>query len=323
VIAADLGRGRFHVCEGCEWAGDGHEAESVVGTASPDFSAPSVAVRLTGSISTTRSRRKEPRGRRRSGSISALPAEPPEISSPTSRASAFAERSAAVSTTELVSAPERGEQDVIIRASEADLRHKVFDYMDLANNDIEPRRSLAYWRVNGTPQRTGPGRTIMFSTDGETVDFDAPICTTEEGKSGSTSSVRPATRCPLNRRRVGSATSSGGITDGRRRVSQPPDQGHRRPPTSDDGRGRRTDCRINPQFEGIDDAPHPDEFHDRYKDVIAETNEWRVFRVEMYPYANTVFVWNHQLGFGLRVPDNEDQFRSLVFAMMSAAEEVA
>jgi len=71
---------------------------------------------------------------------------------------------------------------VIIRASEADLRHKVFDYMDLANNDIEPRRSLAYWRVNGTPQRTGPGRTIMFSTDGETVDFDAPICTTEEGK---------------------------------------------------------------------------------------------------------------------------------------------
>jgi len=23
--------------------------------------------------------------------------------------------------------------------------------------------------------------------------------------------------------------------------------------------------RINPQFEGIDDAPHPDEFHDRYR----------------------------------------------------------
>lgn len=81
--------------------------------------------------------------------------------------------------------------------------------------------------------------------------------------------------------------------------------------------------RINPMFEGVDDAPRPDTFHDRYKDVLAETNEWRIFRAEMYPYSNTVFVWNHQGGFGLRVPDNEDQFRSFVFAMMSAAEEVA
>jgi hypothetical protein len=81
--------------------------------------------------------------------------------------------------------------------------------------------------------------------------------------------------------------------------------------------------RINPQFEGVDDVPHPDEFHDRYKDVLAETHEWRVFRAEMYPYSNTVFVWNHQLGFGLRVPDDEDQFRSLVETMMRAAEEVA
>mgnify|MGYP005858938989 CR=1 FL=1 len=81
--------------------------------------------------------------------------------------------------------------------------------------------------------------------------------------------------------------------------------------------------RINPQFEGVDDAPHPDEFHDRYKNVLAETHEWRVFRVGMYPYTNTVFVWNHQLGFGLRVPDDEDQFRSLVETMMRAAEEVA
>jgi len=180
--AADLGRGRFHVCEGCEWAGDGHEAESVVEDGVPGFQCPECGGSTHREYFGNPIRRKEPHGRRRSGSISALPAEPPEISSPTSRASAFAERSAAVSQRRNSSRRPRGEQDVIIRASEADLRHKVFDYMDLANNDIEPRRSLAYWRVNRTPQRTGPGRTIMFSTDGETVDFDAPICTTEEGK---------------------------------------------------------------------------------------------------------------------------------------------
>jgi hypothetical protein len=81
--------------------------------------------------------------------------------------------------------------------------------------------------------------------------------------------------------------------------------------------------RINPQFEGVDDAPHPDTFHERYQNVLGENNEWRIFRVGMYPYSNTVFVWNHQLGFGLRVPDDEWQFRSLVEAMMRAAEEVA
>ena len=80
--------------------------------------------------------------------------------------------------------------------------------------------------------------------------------------------------------------------------------------------------RVNPMFEG-DEVPHPDEFHERYQNVLGENNEWRIFWIEMYPYSNTVFVWNHQLGFGLRVPDDEWQFRSLVEAMMRAAEEVA
>lgn len=78
--------------------------------------------------------------------------------------------------------PERGEKDVIIRASDEDLRHKVFDYTDGTELGENPRQDLVYWRVSGTPQKTGPGRTIMFSTDGKTVDYYAPICTVEEGR---------------------------------------------------------------------------------------------------------------------------------------------
>lgn len=87
-----------------------------------------------------------------------------------------------LSRTTAAKIPERGEKDVIIRASDDDLRHKVFDYTDGRDLGGNPRRELAYWRVNGTPQKTGPGRTIMFSTDGETVDYYAPICTVEEGR---------------------------------------------------------------------------------------------------------------------------------------------
>lgn len=87
-----------------------------------------------------------------------------------------------LSTTELLSVPERGERDVILRASEDDLHHKVFNHMDIPDTDENPRRSLVYWSVSGTPQRTGPGRVIMFSTDGETVDYYAPICYVEEGR---------------------------------------------------------------------------------------------------------------------------------------------
>lgn len=179
----DLDRGRLHVCEACEWAGDGHEAEGVVEDGVPTFRCPECGgsthreyfgnpIPPEGTTWQTPVGLDECPACRTSGDI--VCDEPGEC--------LCGAKLGGLSTTELVSAPERGEQDVIIHASEADLRHKVFDYMDLANNEIDPRRSLAYWRVNGTPQRTGPGRTIMFSTDGETVDFDAPICTSEEGK---------------------------------------------------------------------------------------------------------------------------------------------
>lgn len=87
-----------------------------------------------------------------------------------------------LSRTELVEAPERGEQDVLIRASRDDYEHKFFDDMEMDDDLPDPRRSLCYWSVHGEPQRTGPGRVIMFSDDGERVDAYAPICYVEDGR---------------------------------------------------------------------------------------------------------------------------------------------
>lgn len=87
-----------------------------------------------------------------------------------------------LSRTELLEVPDRGEQNVIIRAAKDDLEHKVFHIQDCEPGEPYPRQSLAYWRVSGTPQQTGPGRKIMFSEDGDRVDYHAPICTVEEGK---------------------------------------------------------------------------------------------------------------------------------------------
>ena len=87
-----------------------------------------------------------------------------------------------LSTTEIVEVPERGEKDVLISTTEEDIRHKVFDYTDGKDLGGDPRRELAYWRVNGTPQHTGPGRMILFTTGNKKVDYAAPICTVENGR---------------------------------------------------------------------------------------------------------------------------------------------
>lgn len=87
-----------------------------------------------------------------------------------------------LSETTITSTPDRGERDVIIRSDDKTLRHKVFDYCDGTDIGNNPRRSLVYWRVNGTPRRTGPGRSILFSTDGTTINYYGKICTVSEGK---------------------------------------------------------------------------------------------------------------------------------------------
>lgn len=175
--------GRYHVCPACDWIGDGHAAECAIvdgvpGFRCPECSTPTEREYFGSPLPDEGTIKQTPYGLdscpvcRTAGIF---------VSDQPSTCLCGAELSG-LSTTEIVTVPDRGERDVIIRAPERDLRHKVFDYMDLANNDIHPRQSLAYWRVNGTPQRTGPGRVIMFSTGGETVDFFAPICTAEEGR---------------------------------------------------------------------------------------------------------------------------------------------
>lgn len=176
-------QGRLHVCDECDWIGDGSEAESALvdgrpGFRCPDCGTPTHREYFGNPLPEEGTIKQTPVG------LDACPVCATKglfVSEEPSKCLCGAEL-AGLSTTEIVTVPERGEKDVIIQAPEKDLRHKVFDYMDLADNDIYPRQSLAYWRVNGTPQQTGPGRTIMFSTDGERVHFEAPICTVEEGK---------------------------------------------------------------------------------------------------------------------------------------------
>jgi len=79
----------------------------------------------------------------------------------------------------------------------------------------------------------------------------------------------------------------------------------------------------NETFVGNDYLMHPDELHERFKNVLAENHEWRVFRSGIYGHEGYVFMWNHQLGYGLRFYDEDGSFRSFVEAMMRAAEEVA
>jgi len=79
----------------------------------------------------------------------------------------------------------------------------------------------------------------------------------------------------------------------------------------------------NPMFEDEGDLLHPDELHERYKDVLAENNEWRVFRSHLYGHSGYVFLWNHQLGYGVRFYDEDGSFRNFVQVMMEAATEVA
>jgi hypothetical protein len=88
--------------------------------------------------------------------------------------------------------------------------------------------------------------------------------------------------------------------------------------------GRAEDLQhSNPMFEDKDDVLHPDELHERYKDVLAENDEWRVFRSHLYGHSGYVFLWNHQLGYGVRFYDEDGSFQNFVQVMMEAATVVA
>jgi len=67
---------------------------------------------------------------------------------------------------------------------------------------------------------------------------------------------------------------------------------------------------------------HPDELHEKYVRTLASNHEWRVFRVNIYGLESAVFVWNHQLGFGLRIADTEGvEFDSFADALAGALND--
>ena len=74
----------------------------------------------------------------------------------------------------------------------------------------------------------------------------------------------------------------------------------------------------HPQFDTVDRILHPDELHERYKEVLARNHEWCMFRSLLYGHSGYVFWWNHQLGYGVRFYDDKGSFESLVGVLSEA-----
>ena len=49
-----------------------------------------------------------------------------------------------------------------------------------------------------------------------------------------------------------------------------------------------------PTFEDAAYVLHPDELHERYKDVLAQNDEWQFFRSDIYGHNGYVVCWNHR-----------------------------
>lgn len=64
-------------------------------------------------------------------------------------------------------------RDVLIYADREDVEHKLAGEV--------PDDEVCYWTVNGTPQRTEPGREVLF-TDGDVVHARADIIDVESGR---------------------------------------------------------------------------------------------------------------------------------------------
>jgi hypothetical protein len=92
-------------------------------------------------------------------------------------------------------------------------------------------------------------------------------------------------------------------------------------PTSVDG---AAEFQANhPSFDNRGGALHPDELYERYVDVLGENHEWRVYQVQLHGFEGCFYIWNHQMGHGIRFSSVDESFRSFVEAMMRTAEVVA
>lgn len=69
------------------------------------------------------------------------------------------------------------------------------------------------------------------------------------------------------------------------------------------------------------DSPSVDEAHEDYIKTIAEWGDWRVFR-PTHPFGHgDIYVWNHQIGAGFRVDDQDGEWHQLVNLFAEVVEE--
>lgn len=79
----------------------------------------------------------------------------------------------------------------------------------------------------------------------------------------------------------------------------------------------------NPTFDEDSLVMHPDTLREKYMEVLGENTEWRIFRCHLYGHHGYVYLWNHQLGYGIRFEDVDNSYEGFVHAVMLTAKEVA
>jgi len=90
-------------------------------------------------------------------------------------------------------------------------------------------------------------------------------------------------------------------------------------PTSVDG---AAEFQANhPSFSELEEPLHPDELYEKYVEVLGGNHEWRVFEVAIHGFEGVVYIWNHQLGHGIRFQDVDGAFQSFVEGVVQASEE--
>jgi hypothetical protein len=68
----------------------------------------------------------------------------------------------------------------------------------------------------------------------------------------------------------------------------------------------------NPQLSHqFDKPPHPDILHEKYVVTVAEAHPWELFRITLYGYGQTLYVWNSLGGYGLKLSTLETDLEAL------------
>jgi len=70
-----------------------------------------------------------------------------------------------------------------------------------------------------------------------------------------------------------------------------------------------------------DEPPHPDELHEEYISLIADANNWKVFKIPLIGYGMRIYFWDHLGGHGFFVDTGESQNKMIAEAFIASAIE--